>query len=108
MQPYRRWYKTARWQRLRAAQLQAEPLCAMCLPRITAATVCDHTDPHRGDEIKFWNGPFQSLCAPHHNGDKQRIEKGGTPRGLPPGVDADGWPLAWGSASIEGEGPCKS
>lgn len=38
---------------------------------ITPATVCDHVEPHRGDTGKFWGGPFQSLCAPHHNREKQ-------------------------------------
>jgi 5-methylcytosine-specific restriction protein A len=88
--PYKRWYKTARWQRLRAAQLYADPLCSMCKPRIVAATVCDHVEPHRGDETKFWNGPFQSLCKRHHDSDKQRIEKGGKPK---PTIGNDGWPI---------------
>ncbi|EQA96840.1 hypothetical protein V475_20370 [Sphingobium baderi LL03] len=86
---HKRWYKTARWQRLRARQLASEPLCAMCHPRVTSATVCDHKEPHRGDEVKFWTGPFQSLCASCHNSDKQRIEKGGKPR---PRIGPDGWP----------------
>src|SRR5690606_6241672 len=63
-QPWRRWYKTAAWQRRRRQQLADEPLCAYCLreSRITAATVSDHVEPHRGDEDKFWNGKLQSLC----------------------------------------------
>lgn len=86
---HKRWYKTWRWQKLRERQLDAEPLCAMCWPRVTRATVCDHKEPHRGDEEKFWAGPFQSLCASCHNSDKQRIEKGGTPK---PRIGVDGWP----------------
>jgi len=78
---YRSWYKTARWQKLRAAQLQREPLCRMCKSRITVATVCDHITPHRGDPILFWNGPFQSLCVNHHSSAKQRLERGGKQRG---------------------------
>jgi 5-methylcytosine-specific restriction protein A len=91
-QAYRAWYKTARWQRIRAAQLAAEPLCRMCLAigRITPATVCDHVDPHRGDPAKFWTGPYQSLCDTHHSSDKQRIERGGKPR---PVIGEDGWPI---------------
>jgi hypothetical protein len=50
----------------------------MCLAetpaRFTAATVCDHIEPHRGGPEKFWKGPFQSLCDYHHNRDKQRSE----------------------------------
>lgn len=55
----------------------------------TAATVCDHIDPHKGDPDKFWNGPFQSLCKRHHDSDKAREERGNPvqPIGL------DGWPI---------------
>jgi hypothetical protein len=42
--------------------------------RITAATVCDHVHPHRGDEVLFFSGPFQSLCETCHNSAKQREE----------------------------------
>jgi hypothetical protein len=83
------WYKTARWQKLRARQLEAEPFCVMCRPRLTIATVCDHVEPHKGSETAFWSGPFQSLCATHHNSDKQSIEKGGKPRQT---IGLDGWP----------------
>jgi hypothetical protein len=38
------------------------------------ATVCDHVTPHRGDVAKFWSGPFQSLCQPCHDREKQRAE----------------------------------
>jgi 5-methylcytosine-specific restriction protein A len=86
---YKRWYKTARWRRLRERQLHDEPLCRMCRPRITPATVCDHEKAHRGDEAQFWAGPFQSLCATCHNSDKQRIEKGGKAKVR---IGNDGWP----------------
>ena len=78
-QEWRAWYKTARWVRLRAAQLNTEPLCRMCFAadRIEGATVCDHVEPHRGDPVKFWDGPFQSLCQTCHNVAKQRDERGG-------------------------------
>jgi hypothetical protein len=73
----RRLYSTIRWARIRMAQLSAEPLCRMCAERggVTPATVCDHATPHRGDADRFWDGPFQSLCAPCHNSDKQRAER---------------------------------
>src|SRR5687768_5517539 len=81
-QPWRAWYNTTRWRRLRKYQLTSEPHCRMCATRgqLTRATVCDHVLPHRGREDIFWNGPFQSLCAECHNRDKQAIEKGGRPR----------------------------
>lgn len=76
MQPWRKWYRTASWLAIAAAQLRAEPLCRFCKAkgRITAATVCDHVERHNGDPVKFWNGPFQSLCASCHSGEKQRME----------------------------------
>lgn len=91
---YRRRYKTARWRSIRASQLSHHPLCALCLKagRVTPATVCDHIDPHRGDEDNFWSGPFQSLCdqAPWrcHSSKKQQQEA----IGYSTEVGADGLP----------------
>lgn len=69
-------YRSMRWRRLRQQQLQAEPLCRTCdeVGVITPATICDHVEPHRGDPVKFWAGPFQSLCKPCHDTVKQREE----------------------------------
>lgn len=53
------------------------------------ATVCDHLTPHKGNLAAFYSGPFQSLCARHHNSTKQREEK----LGYALGCDADGKPL---------------
>lgn len=87
-QPWRRWYSTARWRRIRQAQLDAHPLCTMCKAegRVTEATVCDHAIAHRGDEKLFWYGPFASLCKHHHDSDAQRRDiahahTGEAPRG---------------------------
>jgi 5-methylcytosine-specific restriction enzyme A len=90
-QPWQAWYKTARWRKLRARQLRAEPMCCMCQQRgiDRAATVCNHVVRHQGDYDLFWSGPFSSLCANCHNSDMQRIEGGGTAR---PVVGIDGWP----------------
>ena len=89
---YRRWYGTARWRRLRAEQLERQPLCERCQSqgRVTPATVCHHTVPHRGDPILFWRGPFASSCAPCHDIDAQREERGGRARQV---LDASGWPI---------------
>ena len=78
-QEWRRWYWTPRWKAIREAQLSAHPLCAICMEDdvVTAAKVCDHVTPHRGDAELFWNGPFQSLCEHCHNSVKQREERGG-------------------------------
>lgn len=91
-QAYRRWYKTARWQKLRARQLQREPLCRMCKAQghTTVATICDHVTPHKGDETVFWSGPFQSLCKLHHDSVKQSEERTGR---TSVAIGVDGWPV---------------
>ena len=76
---YRRLYKTARWLRLRKSHLEREPLCVFCLitEDIEPATVVDHKKPHKGSLDLFYDpSNLQSLCAQHHNGAKQRIERG--------------------------------
>lgn len=87
-------YRTARWQRVRAAQLAAHPLCWRCESRgrITAATVCNHTKGHPEGETEeqFWRGPFDSQCATCHSGDQAREERGKGEKGC----DASGWPYA--------------
>lgn len=84
-------YNNRRWRKLRVQQLADFPLCAYHMERgeVVTATVCDHVEPHKGDEVKFWSGPFQSLCKPCHDSDKQREELGT----LRLGCDADGIPI---------------
>lgn len=67
-----------RWRKERAEYLRLNPLCVMCEAegRIKAATVVDHKIPHRGDMVLFWDKTnWQSLCKPHHDSHKQRIER---------------------------------
>ena len=86
-------YRTARWQRIRKAQLQAHPLCSQCqmAGRVTAATVCNHTLGHPADETEemFWAGPFDSQCAACHSGVTARQER----TGRIVGGDVGGWSL---------------
>lgn len=68
--PWRGLYRTARWQRLRAAVLADEPLCRMCAQqdRVTAASHVDHVIPHRGDETRMFDrANLQPLCARCHS-----------------------------------------
>ncbi len=53
-----------KWQALRAAHLQGQPLCVECG---TLATVVDHIEPHRGNEqLLFDPANLQSLCRVCH------------------------------------------
>ncbi len=89
-QAWRQWYKTTAWLKLRQWHLRSNPLCVMCQAegRTTAANVVDHVEPHKGDRERFFSGPFQSLCATHHNATKQREEHRGPSRV----IGLDGWP----------------
>lgn len=88
---YRHLYKTARWKAKRKIQLAGRPFCARCDEEgvLTPATVVDHVKPHRGDQTLFYHGQLQSLCAKHHNSDKQSEEK----RGYSTRVGPDGFPV---------------
>lgn len=84
-------YKTARWQKLRRAQLQEHPLCKFCLERgpVTAATIVDHVVPHKGDWTAFCTGKLQSLCRPCHDSVKRQIEL----HGYCIDIGLDGYPI---------------
>lgn len=77
-QPWRKWYKTSEWRRLRWATLVRDLFtCGMCgrLENDTSKLVADHRTPHRGDERLFWDaGNLWCLCKPCHDGAKQREE----------------------------------
>ncbi|RWX19763.1 HNH endonuclease, partial [Rhizobium leguminosarum] len=76
---YRRLYKGARWRSLRHHQLSIEPLCRFCLDaeEVAAADVVDHIKPHKGDMDLFFDpANLQSLCKPHHDSAKQRMDMG--------------------------------
>lgn len=68
-QAVQRLYDTVRWEQIRIRQLSNEPWCAACLADglYTPATDVDHVTPHRGDQEKFFAGPFQSLCHSCHS-----------------------------------------
>jgi 5-methylcytosine-specific restriction protein A len=76
---YRKLYSTARWSRLRHAQLSMHPLCHWCMIQeiITEATEVHHADGgHKGDVSKFWSGPFISTCKPCHSSIGQQQDAG--------------------------------
>lgn len=80
---WRKWYKTARWQRLRMTVLVRDlftcqwPGCGR-IEADTSKLVADHREPHRGDEAMFWDADnLQCLCKPCHDSRKQRAENRG-------------------------------
>ena len=82
-QTYRRWYKTARWQKLRWAVLVRDlfkcqrPQCGR-VEANTSQLVADHKVPHRADERLFWDeSNLQCICKQCHDRDKQREERRG-------------------------------
>lgn len=81
LRPWRKWYKTARWAKLRWAVLVRDLFtCCRCgvIEADTSQLVADHRKPHRGDEALFWDfDNLQCLCGPCHSGAKQREEQAG-------------------------------
>jgi hypothetical protein len=87
---YRKLYKTALWARIRKQRLTEQPLCERHLKRdeLVPATVVHHVEAHKGDPVKFFGGPFESICKPCHDSDAQQEER----IGYSPEIGADGWP----------------
>jgi 5-methylcytosine-specific restriction protein A len=61
-----------RWQQASRRFLKEHPLCYYCQqedpPRVTAATVVDHSIPHKGDRRLFWDeSNWRASCKPHHD-----------------------------------------
>lgn len=86
------------WQKLRERHIAAHPHCVFCLRDLgmldlTPAEVVlacaergvpeplgnigDHITPHRGDDrLRLDPKNVQTLCKPHHDGEKARAERG--------------------------------
>jgi len=72
-------YSTARWRKLREAQMSRAPLCQRCLSfdLVTIAADADHQIPHKGDAKLMWNaGNLQSLCKSCHSWKTQEEASG--------------------------------
>jgi hypothetical protein len=97
LKPWRGWYRTADWRRIRERQLATKPLCERCERRglVVIATVVNHVGRHGGDRAKFFGGPFESACKPCHDGEIQSEEKSGRRAVV---IAADGWPVDPGGA----------
>lgn len=73
----RKWYRTPRWQALRAQKMAEAPFCAACEVegRLERWTDLDHIVRHDGDPVRFWDyANLQGLCASHH---ARKTGKGG-------------------------------
>lgn len=63
-------YSSARWRKIRAAQLISEPFCRNCASKgiRTKAEDVDHIIPHRGNRQMFYDSSnLQSLCHSCHS-----------------------------------------
>lgn len=80
-QHWRKWYRTARWKRLRWSVLVRDRFTCQRCKRVEANTsqlVANHKTPHRGDEALFWNeGNLETACKPCHDGLIQSEERRG-------------------------------
>lgn len=84
-QPWRAWYKTARWQRLRREVLlrdgyQCQQTGVLVIGKYPApnSPVVDHKIPHHGDAVLFWDiDNLQTVSKVYHDSDKQRLERRG-------------------------------
>jgi 5-methylcytosine-specific restriction enzyme A len=84
-QPWRKWYKTARWQKLRRAVLKRDKYkCQqtgiLLIGRYPApnSPVADHIKPHRGNSDLFFDiNNIQAVSKSYHDGEKQRQERKG-------------------------------
>lgn len=81
--PWRKWYFTARWRRLREAVLLRDNWTCrqtgvLLVGRAPASDspVVDHIRPHRGDPDLFWAmDNLQAVSKAWHDSEKQRQER---------------------------------
>ncbi len=82
--PWKRWYKTARWERLRQEVFVRDMfICQrsqeMCIGKGNApnAPIANHIKPHRGDEALFWDiDNIETVSKVVHDSEIQREEQG--------------------------------
>ena len=76
--PWRAFYKTAAWQRIRERRLAEDPLCRLCLARgeVTPADTVNHILRHGGDGDLFFDYEnTEAVCKRCHDVDVQRSER---------------------------------
>lgn len=88
-QPWRQWYKTAEWRKLRAKVLKRDLYTCqqtgiLLIGKYPAANspVVDHIKPHRGDPTLFWDeNNLQAMSKGYHDRLKQSQERIGYEKG---------------------------
>lgn len=81
--PWRAWYKTARWQKLRRQVLKRDLYtCQRTGVLVTGkypapnSAVVDHKKPHRGDPVLFWDEDnLHTVSKVYHDSVKQAEEQ---------------------------------
>ena len=82
--PWRKWYYTSRWKKLRQEVLirdnytcqKTGVICGGYYPSDTSPVI-DHIKPHRGDKALFWDAAnLQTVSKGYHDSIKQREERG--------------------------------
>lgn len=93
-QPWRAWYRTERWSRLRWAVFQRDGFkcqrkeCGKVEPN-TSKLVAHHTIKHKGNPSLFWDiSLIKTICKPCHDSAIQSQEA----RGFSTSIGDDGWP----------------
>lgn len=69
---------TPRWDKAAATFKARHPYCLGCaaIGKQVATEVVDHVEPHKGDQVKFWNtAQWQPSCRWHHDVIKPRLER---------------------------------
>jgi 5-methylcytosine-specific restriction enzyme A len=84
----RMWYHTGQWRRLAAQVRREQPWCPDCIieGRRTRTTDVDHTIPHNGDPVLFWDrGNLGAKCHSHHSQktSRERLGSGRDPTVMP-------------------------
>ncbi|EPE99521.1 HNH endonuclease [Rhizobium grahamii] len=82
-QPWRAWYKSNRWRKLREEVLRRDLYTCkqtgvLCIGKHPAdnSPVVDHKIPHRGDERLFWDvNNLQTVSKAYHDSEKQKQER---------------------------------
>ena len=81
--PWRKWYKTARWQKLREDVLKRDLFTCqqtgvLLIGKHPApnSPVVDHIQEHRGNAELFWDmNNLQALSKAYHDSEKQKQEQ---------------------------------